>query len=105
MKAIQINIFLLLQHKKNNKKHEPQSKKKAIESYAIAKVHNQSGPTIFINLGNTGQWLYQQTMPRLECTDAHADLDLHKLYKGPFCVLDIIWQKCLLQALCMVCFF
>ena len=39
-------------------------------------------------------YVEEQKMPILYCTDAHGDLDLRCLQKGPFRMLDIIMFSC-----------
>ena len=39
---------------------------------------------------DTVVYVDKQEMPRSDCVDAQADLDLRKLHKNPFCALHII---------------
>ena len=51
-------------------------------------------------------YVHKQIMLRLDCTDVHADLDLCKLHKGPFCAVPIICclTETLLTSTYNICF-
>ena len=60
---------------------------------ALISLYAQADPGLCCRLTesvHTVVYVDKQKVPRLDCTDAHADLDLHCYISALFCVLCII---------------